>query len=312
MNEFQPLVSIVIPVYNGSNYMREAVDSALAQTYEHLEVIVVNDGSTDDTEQIALSYGERIRYFRKENGGVSSALNLGISKMKGAYFSWLSHDDIYSPTKVSDAINLLKRHGQLGNRCLAYTGSKFISATGEILFDGLKRFQPELLYSNNEVLQNMTRKGTPNGCCFLIPRDIFSEVGYFDETLRYSQDALMWYRLFLSDCTLISDDHCNVMSRIHKKQVTVTRRDLFEHDAEIIAKYLAKPLMDADPTGKLLYDYTKRLTRNCCKDAISYLARYMSETRTFSKTTLFRLQLWRFWGVIRYRCVRIAKKLLLR
>ena len=56
MNEFQPLVSIVIPVYNGSNYMREAIDSALAQTYERVEVIVVNDGSTDDTEQIALSY----------------------------------------------------------------------------------------------------------------------------------------------------------------------------------------------------------------------------------------------------------------
>ncbi len=83
MNEFQPLVSIVIPVYNGSNYMREAIDSALAQSYERVEVIVVNDGSTDDTEQIALSYGERIRYFRKENGGVSSALNLGIKGNEG-------------------------------------------------------------------------------------------------------------------------------------------------------------------------------------------------------------------------------------
>ena len=71
--------------------MREAIDSALAQTYERVEVIVVNDGSTDGTEQIALSYGERIRYFRKENGGVSSALNLGIKEMKGEYFSWLSH-----------------------------------------------------------------------------------------------------------------------------------------------------------------------------------------------------------------------------
>ena len=77
----QPKVSIVIPVYNGANYLGEAIDSALEQTYENIEIIVVNDGSTDDgaTREIALSYGDRIRYFEKENGGVSSALNLGIN-----------------------------------------------------------------------------------------------------------------------------------------------------------------------------------------------------------------------------------------
>ena len=68
MSEFNPLVSIVIPVYNGSNYMQEAIDSALAQTYENIEVIVVNDGSTDNTDEIARSYGDKIKYFVKENG----------------------------------------------------------------------------------------------------------------------------------------------------------------------------------------------------------------------------------------------------
>ena len=69
------LVSIVIPVYNGANYLSEAIDSALAQTYKNIEIIVVNDGSKDDgaTEKVALSYGDKIRYFHKENGGVSSA-----------------------------------------------------------------------------------------------------------------------------------------------------------------------------------------------------------------------------------------------
>ncbi|MDD4547058.1 MAG: glycosyltransferase family A protein, partial [Oscillospiraceae bacterium] len=94
-----PLVSIVIPVYNGSNYLAEAVDSALAQTYKNIEIVVVNDGSNDEgaTEKVAKSYGDKIRYFSKENGGVSSALNLGIENMKGDYFSWLSHDDLYKP-----------------------------------------------------------------------------------------------------------------------------------------------------------------------------------------------------------------------
>ena len=97
-----PLVSIIIPVYNGSNYLKKAIDSALSQTYKNIEIIVVNDGSKDDgaTEQVALSYGDKINYYLKENGGVSSALNFGISKMKGDYFSWLSHDDEYTQTKI--------------------------------------------------------------------------------------------------------------------------------------------------------------------------------------------------------------------
>ena len=94
-----PLVSIVIPVYNGSDYLAEAIDSALAQTYGNIEIIVINDGSSDNgkTREVAGKYGDRIRYFEKENGGVPTALNLGIKEMKGDYFSWLSHDDVYFP-----------------------------------------------------------------------------------------------------------------------------------------------------------------------------------------------------------------------
>ncbi len=110
-NSTTPLVSIIIPVYNGSNYMCEAIDSALAQTYANIEVIVVNDGSVDNgaTEKIAKSYGEKIRYYQKPNGGVSSALNLGIANMRGEYFSWLSHDDVYMPDKIEKEIAALSR-----------------------------------------------------------------------------------------------------------------------------------------------------------------------------------------------------------
>ena len=102
MSAFNSLVSIVIPVYNGSNYLKEAIDSALAQTYSNIEVLVINDGSDDNnaTHNIALSYGDKIKYYKKENGGVSSALNLGLTMMRGDYFSWLSHDDIYVEKKL--------------------------------------------------------------------------------------------------------------------------------------------------------------------------------------------------------------------
>ena len=90
-------VTILIPVYNGSNYLKEAIESALAQTYKNKEIIVVNDGSTDNgkTKEIALSYKDKIKYYEKENGGAPTALNYGIERMTGDYLSWLSHDDLY-------------------------------------------------------------------------------------------------------------------------------------------------------------------------------------------------------------------------
>ena len=108
---FSPKVSIVIPVYNGADFLREAIDSSLAQTYSNIEVIVINDGSTDDgaTERIAQSYGDRIRYFHKENGGVATALNMGIQQMSGDYFSWLSHDDLYYPEKIAAQVDYLSQ-----------------------------------------------------------------------------------------------------------------------------------------------------------------------------------------------------------
>ena len=85
MEKDSPLVSIIIPVYNGSNYLKQAIDSALKQSYSNTEIIVVNDGSTDGglTEGIAKSYGERIRYYLTKNGGTGAAINYGISQSRG-------------------------------------------------------------------------------------------------------------------------------------------------------------------------------------------------------------------------------------
>ena len=131
MNKFNPKVSIIIPVYNGSNYLKEAIDSALNQTYDNIEVLVINDGSNDngETEKIALSYGDNIRYFKKENGGVATALNLGLEKMTGEYFSWLSHDDVYYPEKIEKQIQFLS---QLKNKdVILYSNYSFINENSE-------------------------------------------------------------------------------------------------------------------------------------------------------------------------------------
>ena len=184
------LVSIIIPVYNGERYMREAIDSALAQTYSNIEIIVVNDGSTDNTEDIAKSYGDKIRYFSKENGGVSSALNLGIRHMRGEYFSWLSHDDVYYPQKIEENISAIK---DCPGR-IVYSDYDVIDGDGTPLHTAniRKWFRSaDFAYGLFPVLN-----GAANACTMLIPRSEFDRCGLFDENLRTSQDYDLFFKMF--------------------------------------------------------------------------------------------------------------------
>ena len=95
-----PLVSILINNYNYGRFLRDAIDSALAQTYPHIEVVVVDDGSTDNSREVIESYGNRIRSVLKENGGQGSAFNAGFAASKGDILCFLDSDDAFYPTKV--------------------------------------------------------------------------------------------------------------------------------------------------------------------------------------------------------------------
>jgi glycosyltransferase involved in cell wall biosynthesis len=90
-----------MPVFNGGHYFRAALESALAQDYDNLEIVVVNDGSTDagETERIALAHSDRVRYFYQPNRGVAGAMNTAVAHMTGDYFAWFSHDDLHLPHK---------------------------------------------------------------------------------------------------------------------------------------------------------------------------------------------------------------------
>lgn len=184
-----PKVSIVIPVYNGSDYLRTAVDSALAQTYPGIEIVVVNDGSNDGgaTEAIALSYGERIRYLSKPNGHVASALNFGIRHMSGDYFSWLSHDDMYHPHKVASQMQAIENSGA---RAVIYGDFEALDvASGTRHAVRQAGVAPELFR------WYITMDNSIHGCTLLLPRACFDECGMFDESLRTTQDYDMWFRV---------------------------------------------------------------------------------------------------------------------
>ncbi len=207
-----PKVSIVIPVYNGSNYLREAIDSALAQTYKNIEVIVINDGSSDEgkTEAIAKSYGNEIKYYCKKNGGVASALNLGIKKMVGAYFSWLSHDDVYYPNKIERQIKYLSDENKYN--FITYCDCHIIDENSNII---------RATTINKKYLKNiyLTILSTSiGGCSLLIPKLCFETVGYFNEKLKYTQDNEMWLRIAKAGFDFKYGQEILLKTRIHSKQ----------------------------------------------------------------------------------------------
>lgn len=206
-----PLVSIIIPVYNGAKYMREAIGSALAQTYKNTEVIVVNDGSSDGgrTRRIALSYGDKIRYFEKENGGVSTALNLGLANMKGDYFSWLSHDDVYFSEKVAEQIDYL---GKCDRETILFCNYMFIDEKSKKIIDNT--LDHELL--EKKPIYALLR-GWIHGCTLLIHRSCFEAVGLFDATLRSTQDYDLWFRM-AKKYEFVHMPRILVKSRFHAEQ----------------------------------------------------------------------------------------------
>ena len=265
MNGTMPLVSIVIPVYNGSNYLKKAIDSALRQTYTNIEIIVVNDGSTDGgaTEDLALSYGDRIRYFRKENGGVSSAINFGIEHMRGEYFSWLSHDDEYADSKIEKQIDILKSGGTIAvcSERQIDKSSEYISIPRDytdLIKNGIIDWQEEIAWIINEQIFS--------GCALLIPKYVFEEVGLFDEDLRYNQDFDMWLKICFAGYSWVYHNDVGVLSRVHENQVTQTRKDLFYRDSYKLGERLIPQLAELSNDR---YNYLYMYARYCAKYALT-------------------------------------------
>ena len=221
-----PKVSIVIPVFNGANFLGEAISSALAQTYSNFEIIVVNDGSNDHgaTECVAHSFGEKIRYFSKPNGGVASALNYGVAQMKGELFSWLSHDDIYMPHKLEVEVAEFVRRG----------GNGIIYADFHAIDKNTKRLYAHRLPAGippNGIRCFMTVSNALSGCTLLIPRDYLIEEKGFDESKETTQDYDLWFKIAAKHPFYhVMEDIVGV--RHHAGQATISLQDCVQTEGD--------------------------------------------------------------------------------
>lgn len=234
----KPLVSIVIPAYNASNYLAEAIESALAQTYTNYEIIVVNDGSVDKgaTRAVAQSYGDKIRYFEKENGGCASALNYGIKKMRGEWFSWLSHDDLYLPEKIEKLLVLIDRYD--------LNPKKVVLGCNDFIMGSDKKRKRNLFNNSTGILSPAQAFGetlnvkTFNGCGLLIPKTILQEMGEFRTDYKHLLDRELWMRIAVAGYSYCYADEALVVSRTHGQQITVKAQEsLFSEEEYLITSY---------------------------------------------------------------------------
>lgn len=186
------LVSAVIPAYNYARFVCRAVDSVLAQTYPHLECIVVNDGSTDNTLEVLAPYGDRIRVITQKNAGLAAARNTGVKNARGEYIAFLDADDWWRPEKIAKQMELAEKRPELGA----------IGTTWERVDGDLKHLSTRVpprptddRATNVRGIACRTIWLGGSGSGVLARRDVFDEVGLFDESMRAAEDIDMWLRI---------------------------------------------------------------------------------------------------------------------
>ena len=182
-----PTVSVVIPAYNAARYVEAAVDSVLGQTFRDVEVLVVDDGSTDGTGAVLSRYGKAIRYLRQENSGVSAARNRGIQESTGRYVGFLDADDTWFPEKLDQQIAALETSGQ----------HRACYSAHVICTEALTPLAVQRSVRRGSALEDLLLRGNVVGsiCTVVCDRSLFSIVGNFDLSLSQCADWDMWVRL---------------------------------------------------------------------------------------------------------------------
>jgi len=209
------LVSCILPVYNGESYLREAIESILAQTYAPLEVIVVDDGSEDATPAVAQSYGQQLRYVRQANAGPAAARNRGIGMAAGQFVAFQDADDRWHPEKLARQMARFAARSELG-LCSAHVQNYWIPE----LKEEAERFR------NHPFAHPVPGYAPPS---LLVRRTLFDTVGEFNAELRLSSDTDWYLRAVERGVVMEMLSEVLVYRRWHKTNISrLSRQKLVE------------------------------------------------------------------------------------
>jgi len=181
-----PLISIIIPTFNRSSRLTVAIESVFRQTYQFFELIVIDDGSTDHTEEVIKSYDNRVRYFFQQHQGVSAARNVGIEKSKGSYICFLDSDDEWVPEKLATQVRLVRSNPRIK-----------ICYTDEIWIRKGVRVNPKKIHKKYSgwIYQRCLPLCIISPSSVMIHRDVFDKAGMFDPRMTVCEDYDLWLRI---------------------------------------------------------------------------------------------------------------------
>jgi glycosyltransferase involved in cell wall biosynthesis len=184
--DIKPQVSVIIPTYNRAWVIKEAIDSVLAQDYAEFELIVVDDGSTDQTSDVLDTFGNVIKVFSQKNKGVSAARNRGIAEASGNFIAFLDSDDLWHPQKLSSQIDFFKQ-----------TPDALICQTEEVWIRNGLRVNPKKRHKkpSGMIFKPSLKLCLVSPSAVMIRRRLFDRVGGFDETLPACEDYDLWLRI---------------------------------------------------------------------------------------------------------------------
>lgn len=224
-------VSVIIPCHNTAQYLAEAVQSVLDQTFSEFEVIIVDDGSTDGTPEIVRQFADpRVQYIRQENKGTASARNAGIAAAQGEYLTFLDADDTYLPEKLWSEVQLLDASREIG---LVVNGWIFVDADGQALGDAIRPWQD---YPTNPTLAYwlLGKPFVVHGV--MLRRQWIGQSELFDETLSRGEDWDFFIRLVTKGVPIAWGREVVCTYRIHHQNVTLSPQRL--HDTiRVLDKY---------------------------------------------------------------------------
>lgn len=238
-NGHSPRVSVIIPSFNRAGMLKEAIDSVLEQEYTDFEIIVIDDGSTDDTPSVLNAYGHRIASYRQPNKGVSAARNKGLEMASGALIAFLDSDDLWCPGKLSAQVDFFNAHPEA-----------MICQTEETWIRNNVRVNPKKRHKkpSGTIYERSLALCLVSPSAVMIREELFDIVGHFDEDLPACEDYDLWLRIswrfpvFLIDSPLIikrggHDDQLSSASGLDKFRIHSIRKML---DANVLSKSQAR------------------------------------------------------------------------
>lgn len=238
-------VSVIIPCYNQAHFLKESVASVLAQTYTNWECIIINDGSTDLTDKIGLSFEEkdsRIKYLKKKNGGLGSARNAGLNVADGNLIQFLDADDILAPEKFSRQLEPLNETNIAENLVLY---SNYTYGKNDNINEKISKVKSVVFHSNDyleELILRWENDFIIPCHCFLLSSDFFlKDLLRFDETIPNHEDLDCWLSIFSKRPQVLFTDEILCRYRQSVNSMSTNMRLMGEGFLQVLDKHLKMP-----------------------------------------------------------------------